>query len=51
MVENLAYIKNQGLEKFLKNEEERWKCKVCGSGLSVHRDFCLRCKAEVSYFA
>lgn len=48
MIENLAYIKNQGLGKFLKNEEDRWKCKVCGSGLSVHRDFCLNCKTEIS---
>lgn len=48
MIENLAYIKNQGLEQFLKNEEERWKCEVCGAGLSVHRDFCLNCKAEIS---
>jgi hypothetical protein len=46
MIENLAYIKNHGLEKFLKNEEEKWKCKVCGSGLCVHRDFCINCKTE-----
>jgi hypothetical protein len=48
MTENLAYIKNHGLERFLSNEEEKWKCKVCGSGLSVHRDYCLNCKAEIS---
>ncbi|WP_291862273.1 DUF3795 domain-containing protein [Marinilabilia sp.] len=46
MIENLAFIKNQGLEKFVKNEEEKWKCKTCGSGLSVHRGFCLNCKTE-----
>lgn len=48
MIENLAYIKYHGLEKFIKNEEEKWKCKVCGSGLSVHRVFCLNCKTEIS---
>jgi hypothetical protein len=47
MMENLAHIKNCGLESFLEKEEEKWKCKVCGSGLSVHRDFCLSCKAEI----
>lgn len=47
MIKNLAYIKNHGLEKFLKNEKEKWKCKVCGSGLSVHRDFCINCKTEI----
>jgi len=48
MLENLAYIKMHGLESFLKNEEERWKCSECGAGLSVHRDFCLDCKSEIS---
>ena len=48
MIENLAFIKNHGLEKFLKSEEDKWKCKVCGSGLSVHRKFCLNCKSEVT---
>ena len=46
MIENLGYIQQYGLEEFLKKEEERWKCKNCGAGLCVHRDFCLICKAE-----
>ncbi|MDD2315696.1 MAG: DUF3795 domain-containing protein [Proteiniphilum sp.] len=44
MIENLAYIKDQGLDEFIKHEQEKWKCKVCGAGLSVHRKFCLQCK-------
>jgi len=48
MIENLAYIKDHGLNKFLRNEEDRWKCKVCGAGLSVHRDFCLNCKTKIN---
>ena len=44
MIANLAYIKEHGLEEFIKREEEKWKCKVCGAGLSVHRNFCLNCK-------
>jgi uncharacterized OB-fold protein len=46
MIENLAYIQNHGLEDFLKNEEIRWTCTACGSGLCVHRDICLNCKKE-----
>lgn len=46
MMENLSYIQTQGMEKFLINEELRWTCKECGSGLCVHRTFCLNCKAE-----
>jgi len=48
MIENLDYIKDYGLNKFLKVEEHKWKCSVCGAGLCVHRDFCLSCKAMVN---
>lgn len=48
MIENLAYIQENGLEKFLNNEEHKWKCKVCGVGLSVHRDYCLNCKTVIN---
>lgn len=47
MIENLTSIKNNGLERFLKNEEKKWMCKVCGAGLSVHRNFCINCKTEI----
>jgi hypothetical protein len=43
MIENLTYIKKHGLITFLNKEEEVWRCKICGSGLSVHRDNCLAC--------
>ncbi len=48
MIENLNYIQKNGLEKFLANEVSRWACKHCGTGLSVHRKFCLNCKAEIN---
>jgi len=47
MMENLMYIKNFGLEKFLIKEEEKWKCPVCNAGLSVHRNYCLECKTTI----
>ena len=43
MLENLAFIQQNGLEKFQVNEEQRWTCSACGAGLCVHRDFCLHC--------
>lgn len=46
MLENLEYIRESGLEGFVKREEEKWVCPRCGSGLSVHRDYCLNCKSE-----
>lgn len=48
MIENLAYIQDHGLDEFIKLEQEKWKCKVCGAGLSVHRKFCLNCKTEIN---
>ena len=48
MIENLSSIEKNGLEVFLKMEEEKWKCTVCGFGLSVHRDLCLNCKTVIN---
>jgi hypothetical protein len=46
MVENLLFIKEDGVKKFLKKEQKKWKCKKCGAVLSCHRDFCLHCGAK-----
>ncbi|MDX2413988.1 MAG: DUF3795 domain-containing protein [Bacteroidales bacterium] len=43
MLENLEYIKKNGLENFVKNEAERWKCDQCGGVICVHRGICLKC--------
>jgi rubrerythrin len=43
MFENLAFIKEYGLDAFIKYEEERWACPECGATLSVHRKECLNC--------
>jgi hypothetical protein len=47
MIDNLNFIKENGMERFLKNELNRWTCDVCGSGVSVHRKFCLNCKTAL----
>ena len=46
MLENLAYIKQYGLEKFVKNEDRRWRCTSCNGQLSAHRENCLECGRE-----
>lgn len=46
MLENLEYIKEQGLDAFVENEEIRWKCSYCGSILCVHRKECVNCKEK-----
>ena len=43
MLENLAYIKENGMPAFLKREEERWTCPACSGIVSVHRNECPAC--------
>ena len=43
MIENLIYIKVNGIEQFLKNEQERWKCPNCGGIICVHNKTCYTC--------
>jgi len=48
MIDNLLFIQKNGLQNFIEKEEQKWRCKVCGSGLCVHRDFCLNCKSKLN---
>jgi hypothetical protein len=41
--DNLAMIKEKGIEQFLAYETERRKCPHCGSILCIHRTFCFVC--------
>ena len=43
MIENLNYIKANGIKQFLKNEQERWKCPICGGIICVHNGTCYTC--------
>ncbi|MFW6103245.1 MAG: DUF3795 domain-containing protein [Chloroflexota bacterium] len=45
MLENLADIRDYGLEAFLEKETERWRCPECNAPLCVHRPACLQCGA------
>lgn len=45
MLENLAYIQQNGLPAFLQMEGERRTCKQCGALLCIHRNECPSCKA------
>jgi hypothetical protein len=43
MVENLTYIKEKGMTRFLQKESVKWKCARCGQPVSCHRPVCLNC--------
>jgi len=42
-IENLRYIKENGINQFLYREEEKWKCPECGGVISCHNGICFDC--------
>ena len=47
MIENLIFIRDYGLAKFLKREEEKWKCRDCGEMICCHNGLCLNCQMDI----
>ena len=43
MIENLNFIRNHGIQQFLKYEKERWTCPTCGGTICVHNNTCYVC--------
>ena len=43
MLENLAFIREQGIEAFVAREKVKWKCPDCGGVISVHKKECVYC--------
>jgi hypothetical protein len=43
MLENLAFIKKNGPDAFLKKEEGKWRCPGCGGTISCHNGICFDC--------
>jgi hypothetical protein len=43
MIENLEYIKNFDINKFIRNEKIRWTCSECGGTICVHKGYCYGC--------
>ena len=43
MIENLEFIKEKGMDKFLKQQRKRWKCPKCGDTICCHNGICFSC--------
>ena len=43
MIENLEYIRQNGLTRFVKKEAERWKCPECAATICCHNGICFDC--------
>ena len=48
LIDNLLNIKRNGVDKWLLEEEQRWKCNECGGTVSIHNHFCFDCGAKQS---
>ncbi len=46
MIENLTFIKEKGMEKFLEKEAKKWKCPECGGVVCCHNGVCYSCELE-----
>jgi hypothetical protein len=46
MIENLIYLKECGMEKFLEKETEKWRCPACGGVICCHNGICYSCGLE-----
>ena len=42
-IENLEFIRDNGIDKFLEKETKRWKCPKCGGVIDVHHKECSSC--------
>ena len=43
MLDNLQFIKEQGIDEFIRKERTRWRCEACGAVINVHRKKCSEC--------
>jgi hypothetical protein len=43
MLDNLAFIKDHGIDAFLKKEEEKWQCPYCSGTICCHNGICFDC--------
>ncbi len=46
MIKNLEFIRKYGMDKFLKQEEKKWKCPECGDVICCHNGLCLSCNID-----
>lgn len=44
IIENMAEIKNNGIEAFRMAEKETWRCRSCGGVINVHKGVCSSCE-------
>ena len=46
MIKNLEFIEEKGMEKFLQQQQETYKCTDCGNVICVHNGKCYNCDIQ-----
>ena len=46
LIDNLQFIKENGLAEFLENQRKKWQCPDCGEVLCCHNGICFSCGLE-----
>lgn len=46
MIDNLNFIRENGMAKFIESQEKTWKCSNCGELRSCHNGLCFKCDFE-----
>lgn len=44
LIENALFVKEYGIENFLKREKKQWYCSFCNGIISLHDRLCSECK-------
>lgn len=47
VINNLNFIKNNGMNAFLEKEDDKWKCGTCGGSICCHNGLCLTCNLDI----
>jgi len=51
MIDNLLFIRENGVKKFLTKEYKKWQCKKCGDIICCHNGKCYHCDKIKSWKA
>lgn len=47
MIENLKFIRDNGISEFLGEQEKNWRCETCGGEICCHNGLCLACGLDI----
>ena len=46
MLDNLESIRGHGMDEFLRQQEQKWRCPDCGGVICCHNGLCLSCNID-----